>query len=164
VNDDPLRKALDSAYRYLARGPRSRIEVERRLRRKNYSDPVIRQTIRRLEEYRYIDDRTLARQWTRDRFLRRHWGPSRLRMELERKGIAREWAEEAVRELFEDRDEKTHAMELVAQRLKGRDLSDPKEYRRLFAYLLRRGYSPDVVQSVLRKMKKDSAISDERND
>jgi SOS response regulatory protein OraA/RecX len=85
-------------------------------------------------------------------------------MELERKGIAGDWIEEAVRELFKERDEKTHAMELVAQRLNGRGLSDPKEYRRLFAYLLRRGYSPDVVQGVLGKMKKDSAISDGRND
>ncbi|HTN44202.1 MAG TPA: regulatory protein RecX [Nitrospiria bacterium] len=164
MNEELLRKALDSAYRYLARGPRSRIEVERRLRQKNYSDPVIRKAIQRLEEYRYIDDRTLARQWTRDRVLRGHWGPLRLRMELERKGVAREWVEEAVRELFGERDEKTHATELAAQRLKGRGLRDPKDYRRLFAQLIRRGYSSDVAQSVLQKMKNDSEPSDERND
>jgi regulatory protein len=153
VNEALLRKALDSAYRYLARGPRSRIEVERRLRQKNFPDPVIHQVLRQLEEYRYLDDRALARQWARDRLTRRHWGPSRLRMELERKGIAREWTEEAVRELFVERDEKTHVMELVAQRLKGRGLRDPKEYRRLFAFLFRRGYSPDVIQGVLRSLK-----------
>ena len=156
MNEALLRKALDSAYRYLARGPRSRIEVERRLRQKNFPDPVIHQVLRQLEEYRYLDDRALARQWARDRLTRRHWGPSRLRMELERKGIAREWTEEAVRELFEERDEKTHVMELVAQRLKGRGLRDPKEYRRLFAFLFRRGYSPDVIQGVLRNLKKAS--------
>ncbi|MBI3595747.1 MAG: regulatory protein RecX [Nitrospirae bacterium] len=156
MGENLLKRALDSAYRYLARSPRSRIEVERRLRQKNYPDPVIRQVLQQLEEYRYIDDRALARQWARDRFARRHWGPSRLRMELERKGIAREWIEEAIRELFEERDEKTHAMELVAQRLRGRSLRDPKEYRRWFAYLFRRGYSPDVIQSVLGRMKENS--------
>jgi len=156
VDEEHLRKARDTAYRYLARGPRSRIEVERRLRQKNYSDSIIHQVLRHLEEYRYIDDRALARQWARDRLTRRHWGPSRLRMELERKGIAREWTEEALRELFEERDETAHATELVAQRLKGRGLRDPKEYRRLFGYLFRRGYAPDVIQSVLRKMKEGS--------
>jgi len=156
VDESLLKKALDSAYRYIARGPRSRIEVERRLRQKNYSDSIIHQVLRQLEEYRYLDDRALARQWARDRLTRRHWGPSRLRMELERKGIAREWTEEALRELFEERDETAHATELVAQRLKGRGLRDPKEYRRLFGYLFRRGYAPDVIQSVLRKMKEGS--------
>ena len=156
MDDRLLKRALDSAYRYLARGPRSRIEVERRLRQKNFPDPVIRQVLRQLEEYRYLDDRALARQWAQDRLTRRHWGPSRLRMELDRKGIAPEWTEEAVRELFEERDEKTHAMELAAQRLKGRGLRDPKEYRRLFDYLFRRGYSPDVIQGVLRSLKKAS--------
>ena len=156
MDEEHLRKARDTAYRYLARGPRSRIEVERRLRQKNYSDSIIHQVLRHLEEYRYIDDRALARQWARDRLTRRHWGPSRLRMELERKGIAREWTEEALRELFEERDETAHATELVAQRLKGRGLRDPKEYRRLFGYLFRRGYAPDVIQSVLRKMKEGS--------
>ena len=156
MDEEHLRKARDTAYRCLARGPRSRIEVERRLRQKNYSDSIIHQVLRHLEEYRYIDDRALARQWARDRLTRRHWGPSRLRMELERKGIAREWTEEALRELFEERDETAHATELVAQRLKGRGLRDPKEYRRLFGYLFRRGYAPDVIQSVLRKMKEGS--------
>ncbi|HET6464632.1 MAG TPA: regulatory protein RecX, partial [Nitrospiria bacterium] len=103
MDEEHLRKARDTAYRCLARGPRSRIEVERRLRQKNYSDSIIHQVLRHLEEYRYIDDRALARQWARDRLTRRHWGPSRLRMELERKGIAREWTEEALRELFEER-------------------------------------------------------------
>ena len=152
MNATLLSKALDSAYRYLARGPRSRFEVERRLRQKNFPDPVIHQVLRQLEEFRYLDDRALALQWARDRLTRRHWGPSRLRMELERKGIAREWTEEAIRELFEERDESTHAAELVAQRLKGRGLRDSKEYRRLFAYLFRRGYSPDVIQCVLRRL------------
>ena len=156
MNATLLSKALDSAYRYLARGPRSRFEVERRLRQKNFPDPVIHQVLRQLEEFRYLDDRALALQWARDRLTRRHWGPSRLRMELERKGIAREWTEEAIRELFEERDETVHAADLVAQRLKGRGLRDPKEYRRLYAYLFRRGYSPDVIQSVLRRLQKPS--------
>ncbi len=90
--------------------------------------------------------------------IRRHWGPSRLRIELERKGIAKEWIEEALRELFEEGDEETRAAELVALRLKVRGLHDPHEYRRLFAYLLRRGYTVDVIQTVLRRLKKDSGF------
>ncbi len=153
--DPLLKKALDAAYRHLARSPRSRYEVEQRLREKNHSETIIPQVIQKLESYGYLDDQAFARQWTRDRVTRRYWGPSRLRAELQRKGVAKEWIETAIRELFDEKDESALAMELVVQRLKGRGLRDPREYRRTFAYLLRRGYSPEVIQPVLRRMKED---------
>ncbi len=158
MDENLLKKALDAAYRHLARSPRSRNEVERKLLEENYPEPIIRQVIQRLEEHRYLDDQAFARQWARDRLTRRHWGPSRLRVELQRKGVAKEWIETSLRELFDEKDESVLAMELVVQRLKGRGLRDPREYRRTFAYLLRRGYSPDVIQTVLRRMKEESDL------
>jgi regulatory protein len=155
VDADGLRKALDSAYRFLARSPRTRLEVERRLREKSHPEPIILQVLRQLEEYRYIDDRALAGQWARDRIARRRWGPSRLRAELARKGIPNEWIEETLRELFEEKDEESRAAELIALRLKNGALSDPREYRRWSGFLFRRGYSPDVIRSVLRKFRTD---------
>lgn len=159
MDENLLKKALDAAYRYLARSPRSCTEVERRLREKKFPEPIIRQAIQRLEEYRYLDDRVFARQWAQDRLTRRYWGPSRLRVGLQRKGIAKEWIEEALRELFVEKNEEALAMELVVRRLKGHGLRDPREYRRSFAYLLRRGYSPDVVQAVLRRLNKESGLT-----
>ncbi|MBI3810982.1 MAG: regulatory protein RecX [Nitrospirae bacterium] len=156
MDENLLKKALDAAYRHLARSPRSCNELERKLREKNHPEPIIRQVIQRLEEYRYLDDRAFALQWARDRFSHRHWGPSRLRIELQRKGIAEEWIEEALRELFVNKDEVALVMDLVARRLKGRGLHDPREHRRTFAYLLRRGYSPDAIGTALRRLKKDT--------
>jgi regulatory protein len=161
VEEELLKKAKQAAYRHLARSPRSRVEVERRLREKGYPDPIVLLVIQQLEEYRYLDDKTFARQWARDRISRHHWGPSRLRIELERKGIAREWIEEALRELFVERDEESRVAELIGRRLKGRGLRDPREYRRCSDYLFRRGYSPEAIQSVLRRMKKDSEMTDD---
>ena len=158
-----LKKAMNSAYRQLARGPRSRIEVERRLREKRYPDPIVRRVIKTLEEYRYLDDRAFARQWARDRIARRHWGPSRLRGELQRKGIAQEWIEESLQELLSERDEETLAMELMTRRLKGRGALrhlNPRDRRRWFSYLLRRGYSVEVIQTVFRKIAKESEFVD----
>jgi regulatory protein len=152
-DEDRLKKALDSAYRYLARAPRSRLEIERRLREKSHPESIILQVLRQLEDKRYIDDRALAGQWARDRVARRRWGPSRLRAELARKGIPDEWIEEAIRELFDERDEESRAAELIALRLKNRALSGPREYRRWSGFLFRRGYSPDVIRSVLRKLR-----------
>ena len=161
MDEDLFKKAINAAYRCLARSPRSRIELERRLREKNHPEPIICQVIHRLEAYRYLDDQVFALQWAKDRLTRRGWGPSRLRIELKRKGIAKEWIEETLRELFEERDEETLAFDLITHRLKGRGLGDVREQRRWFSYLLRRGYSPDVIQTVLRRMKEDSEMMTE---
>ena len=158
MGEDLLKKAITAAYRHLARSPRSRNEVERRLREKNYPEPIIRQVIQRLEEYRYLDDQAFAKQWARDRMAHRRWGPLRLRIELQRKGIAKEWIEEALRELFGEKEEEARAAELIALRLKRCGLRDPREYRRCSDYLFRRGYSPDVIQAVLRRFKKDADL------
>jgi len=153
VDEELLKKAKQTAYRLLARSPRSRLEVERRLREKGYPEPIIQQVIQQLETFRYLDDKAFARQWARDRINRRGWGPSRLRIELQRRGIAGEWIEEALRDLLIERDEESRAAELIERRLKGRSLRDPREYRRCSDFLFRRGYSPDAIQTVLRRMR-----------
>lgn len=156
MDEDLFKKAMNSAYRTLARGPRSRIEVERRLREKNYPDPIVRRVIETLEEYRYLDDRAFAQQWARDRITRRQWGPSRLRIELQRRGIAREWIEDCLRELLKEGGEEEMAMAVMTRRLKGAGLHDPRDRRRWFSYLLRKGYSVEVIQAVFRKIERES--------
>jgi regulatory protein len=154
VNEAVLKRALDTAYRYLARTPRSRTEVENRLRGKTFPEPVIHKVIQQLLDYRYLDDPAFARQWARDRIARHRWGPSRLRMELKRKGIAGDRIEAVVRELLEEQDEVSRAADLMGRRLGGRRISEPREYRRSYAYLLRRGYSSDAIETVLRNFSK----------
>jgi regulatory protein len=159
VDQAVLKRALDTAYRYLARSPRSRTEVENRLRTKAFPEPVIRKVIQQLLDYRYLDDPAFARQWARDRIARHRWGPSRLRMELKRKGIAEGRIEAVVRELLEERNEVSRAADLMGRRLGGRSISDPREYRRSYAYLLRRGYSSEAIEAVLRNFSKPFEIS-----
>lgn len=143
---------MDAAYRLLARCPRSRLELEHRLRRKGVPEEEIRRVLERLEGFGYLGDRAFAGQWARDRVARHRWGPQRIRIELVRKGIAKEWIEEALRGIFEDQGEEAGAMELLSRRIKGPELSDPKSRRRWFGFLLRRGYSADVIGTVLRRL------------
>jgi len=154
VNEAVLKRALDTAYRYLARTPRSCTEVENQLRAKTFPEPVIHQVIQQLLDYRYLDDRAFAQQWVRARVAQHRWGPLRLRMELKRKGIAEDRIEAVVRELLDERDEVGRASDLMRRRLGGRRLSGPQEYRRSYAYLLRRGYSLDAIESALRILTK----------
>ena len=148
---------MNAAYRILARSPRSRFEMEHRLRRRCFPDPLIEKIIAYLLEYDYLNDRTFARQWIRDRMTHRYWGSLRLRDELHRKGVAKEWIEESLRDLLDEQGEKERAMELMARRLKGSGsvrLQDPRDRQRFFMVLRRRGYSVEVIQAVFRLIEK----------
>ena len=156
---------MAAAYRHLARSPRSRAEIERKLAAGAYPGPVIRRAVESLVSARYLDDFNFARQWSRDRAGRYGWGPSRLRAELQRKGIETESIEAALRETFSEKSEEDRARELLERQRsrRGLNLADPRERRRWFGYLFRRGYSPEVIRGVFRSferpgMEDDSAV------
>jgi len=151
VTESILEQALETAYQYLARIPRSCSEVENQLRRKGYPPSIIRRVIRQLLEFRYLNDEAFARQWARERVVRRHWGPLRIRSELVRKGIGKSQVDEVLQELLAEQDEVGRAAELLEGWLRGRPVSNPREYRRSYGYLFRRGYSTDVIETVLRR-------------
>ena len=162
LEEDLFKKGMDTAYRLLARCPRSRFEVEHRLRQRYYPNPLIEMIIEKLEKQGYLDDRVFARQWARDRMTHRYWGSLRLRDELQRKGVAKEWIEESLRELRGEQGEEERARELMARRTKrsgGSRKLDPRNRQRSFMYLRRRGYSVEVIQSVFRSIEKEGSLA-----
>ena len=59
--------ALEAAFRLLAYRPRSRVELERRLRRSNHSHGAIQAALTRCDELGYLDDQSFALSFVRDR-------------------------------------------------------------------------------------------------
>lgn len=153
--------AMEIAVHYLGTRPRTRWEVERRLRRAGAADAVIAATTERLSELGYLDDAAFAR-WLgeqRDRHAPR--GRRMIEAELRQRGVTREIIE-AYREehaaperVPEDEglpsDERSRAREALAGHLRGRPLpTDRKALQRVGMFLVRRGFDPDVVRSALR--------------
>ncbi|RPH34935.1 MAG: hypothetical protein EHM90_05215, partial [Chloroflexi bacterium] len=60
-------QAFEIAGRFLGTRPRSRWEVEQRLRRAGTDDPVIGDTLTRLERIGFVDDLAFARWWVEQR-------------------------------------------------------------------------------------------------
>ncbi|MCS6294228.1 MAG: RecX family transcriptional regulator, partial [Nitrospira sp.] len=74
------------AVRYLARWDRTVIQVEQFLLSKGASAPQAKQTISRLSDLRYLDDRAYAGRWVESRLARQPMGRERLLAELQAKG------------------------------------------------------------------------------
>jgi regulatory protein len=95
--------------RYLARWDRTVAQVEQFLRDKGASPAQAKQTIGRLSDLRYLNDRAYAERWIESRLARQPMGRERLKAELQARGIGEAVADQAIRESLREVDEETLA-------------------------------------------------------
>ena len=144
----------DRALRLLAFRSRSSADLRRRLKR-DVADAGagrVDRVIRALESRGFLDDAAHARSVTRSRVRSRGAASRRIEQELRRQGVAQDVAAEAISEVFADEavDEATVAQTVARKRAAQlADLPAPVRRRRLYGYLARRGYSPDVVRRAI---------------
>lgn len=146
-------KARAYAFLLLKYRQRSEQEIRERLSRKKFPEETIKETIVFLKEKKFIDDSLFARAWISER-LQKAFGPRRLAQELKLKGIEKQVIENNLREIKERYNESEIARELAVgrfNRLKNLDSQTAK--RRVYGYLLRRGFSPEIVIDVLNQFK-----------
>lgn len=156
MEEDRVAKANAKALDYLAHKPRTELEVRRKLRQREFEEPVIDRVIERLCERGYLDDAAYAEEYVRRRFSHKGYGPVRLQMELKQRGIDRHLAETAVEALFEDKDERAAARAKAEKRWPriAREKDLRKRRNKLYRYLKRRGYTYDTIQRVVDEMER----------
>jgi len=79
-------KALKYAVLLLKYRLRSEAEIAARLRRKEYSAPVIEEVLNRLKSYGYIDDQNFSRLFI-ESCLSKGWGSRRIALSLKKLGV-----------------------------------------------------------------------------
>jgi regulatory protein len=125
---------------------RSEAEIRDRLRRYGYAEETIEGALLRLRELGYLDDAEFAR--TKAREKGRRYGPQRVSAELKKSGVAEALAREVVEEEFAGRSEVREARS-AARRYNGR--GSDAQARRVYGFLVRRGYSVEVCAQVARE-------------
>ncbi len=138
-------KAREYAFFLLKFRLRSEKELFNRLRQKGFPEELCRDTINFLKDREFIDDRIFARNWVSGR-IKRPFGFKRIRQELSLRGVDKQVIEEALNSAKENYDESGIVRELARQRfsrLKG--VQRHKARQRVYAYLTRRGFSPDLI-------------------
>ncbi len=140
-------EALQYAFLLLSYKARTVSELKQRLTRKGFSPDIISHALQRLAELKMIDDAGFARRFAEDRINVGHKGKWRVRGELLKRGVAKEHIEDA---LATAPDEKTAAREVAEKYLsRNRRLEPDVLKRRLYAFLARRGFSPDTIRHVI---------------
>jgi regulatory protein len=151
--------AMEIAVHFLGSRPRTRWELERRLRRAGASDEVIEATLQRLARLGYVDDLAFARWWAEQRDRHAPRGRRMVEAELRQRGVPRE-----VLERFREEDpqsvgetaglpstEAERAQVALARHLRGRPPPDDRAaLQRLGQFLIRRGFDPETARTALR--------------
>jgi regulatory protein len=152
---------MEMAARFLATRPRTRWELERRLRRGGVDDEVLAATLERLGQLGYVDDAAFARWWGEQRDRHAPRGHRLIEAELRQRGVPRDVIElyrgthAAPERTAEDEglpaDEPDRAREALDRHLRGRPMpTDAKALQRIGMYLMRRGFDSDIVRATIR--------------
>ncbi len=150
---DEGKRALASALRILTRRDLSVAELTRRLKDRGISDTLVEQTVARLEESGYLDDRRFARQWCESAIRNgKGYGP-RLRQDLARQGVPAEIVADLLASMAVEYDEMETLTTLISRKFSGFDpvSASDREKRRVMQYLQRRGFSPAVIFQAFRE-------------
>ena len=148
-------QAKQMAINFLSYRPRSRYEVAKKLRQEKIPSDVVEETISGLTRSALLDDYDFARRYARDLVLKKPIGILRLKNKLYEKGINRQIIDEILKEHNSKESQISAAKEVLKRKVKLsanalEKLDVIKRKKRLFDFLLRRGFSTDIAKETLR--------------
>ncbi len=134
----------------LARRELSELQIRQRLARKGHAPDAIEDAIERLRRERAIDDERVAEAIARTETSVRRHGRLRVRMQIERAGIAKATAKQAVDQAFDAIDDDALIESSLSKRLRGREtIADDREFERLYRYLVGQGFESERALKAL---------------
>jgi len=149
---DSQQKILDVALNLLSFRMRSKAELMRRLKRKNFNEDGIYAVMKKLESKGYIDDQNFALVFAREKVRRKLIGPVALRSEFSVHGLDPDIVEYTLKKTYDEISEHTLMDQLLAKRKV--PLNEPlnlKEKQNAVNTLRNKGFSWDRIQEILVK-------------
>ena len=152
-----LEAAKQKAYRLLSLRPHSEKELEKKLREKGFPAVVVKETLEKLHDLKYLNDASFAASWARNLAVNKLWGNRKIVAGLREKGISAEAIDEAVEKSREELPEEEAIEVLIKKKAAKRKMSalDFKEKRKIFQALMGRGFPPGLILNKLGRIKKE---------
>jgi len=151
---DLARRCYDAALRLISLRPRSEKEIRDRLTRRGFAPADVESTVNRLKESNLINDEEFARFWIENRETFKPRSRRLLKQELRSKGLDTALISGMTGEL--DEGEAAYRAGLAkARSLRHTDYSVFRQ--KLGGYLQRRGFSYNLINSVVRRLWQETA-------
>ena len=154
-NASALALLKGKALEILSRRPLSAKELNDKLIQKGADPKSASACVRWLLDQRLLDDESYAAAVARH-YAARGYGPGRIRQELSRRGVPRDYWDEALGQ----RPDNTEKIDkLIAARL--HDPEDRDEVRKVTAALFRRGFGWDEIRAALARFSAEAEAEDD---
>ncbi len=152
IHSEIQKEAKEQSLRFLSYRMRSEKEVRDKLKSKGFAKDIIEKVIEDLKRVSLLDDYEFASAWIRDRLSNNPRGKALLKQELYKKGIKQEIIEKTLKEyLADEARELGLAKKLLDKRIKRYENLEPNvAKRRMSDFLLRRGFSYDIVKQAIK--------------
>lgn len=149
-------KAKAYAYKLISKRLYTEYEISEKLKKREFSPPVIRQVLNELRDYNYVNDLEFARLWIKTRLRLKPKGERLLRLELIKRGITKDTANQALAEVLKDYSQEALALNLAKRRIERLKLETSlKTRRKIFSFLQRRGFSSAIIFRALKQIFKN---------
>ena len=148
------RKTFDRAVNLLTYKPRSIVELRTRLMEKEWTNSaIVEEVIQKLEGYGYLNDGQFAKDFAASQLRGKPIGKRVLKQKLIMKKLDKETVEAAIDATFEETPESEVIERAVAKRLRLKGKPETREdTKKFYDYLLRQGFSYDLVSSKMREI------------
>jgi len=151
INEE-RKRAKDRALKFLSYRDRSEKEIRTKLKDVGYDENIIEWVIGELQRLKFLDDERFAQSFAQTQMITRPAGEYLLKRELKQKGVTEELIEQTIEKTYQEKDQFSVALELAQQRKRRyKDIDEIKAKKRVSDFLLRRGFSWDVVAEVMER-------------
>jgi len=149
LESDTGKKALNKALILLGKRAYTINQIRQKLEKKNYPNEIVEAVIKYCLEMGYLNDQEYVRQWISMHNRIKPIGRKRILYELKLKGVDKEIILTCLNDLFTDEQEYQLAISLIKKKI-GHNLKiDGDSYKKLYRFLLRRGFSHSIAIKVL---------------
>jgi regulatory protein len=164
INPEKARqKTFDRAVNLLAFKPRSIAELRERLLEKQWTtEEIVDSVLDKLKEYNYLNDEQFAKSVAASQIRQKPIGKRVLKQKLTLKKLDKETIETALEAAFEETPEAEIIERAIEKRLRIKGRPETREdAKKFYDYLLRQGFSYDLVSSKMRELNSRDFSEDE---
>ncbi len=160
--EEELFSAKEKALLFLSARDHSKKEIEIKLKKKNFSEKIIRIAINYLSEKKYLDDRKFAEKYFLHAIENTKKSRNKIRFDLLKKGIKGELIEYVFKKYSSEENELKKAMDLVLKKKKqlesGKKFNEKEIKTKIMAHLAYKGFEYDIIKKALDVLKQNQQL------
>lgn len=142
--------AKDKVLSYLTSRSKSKKEIVLYLKKRSFSEKIIKEILDYCEEMNLIDEEDFAEKYVRE-LARKRKGPYFIRQKLIEKGISMDNFDEYIRQIYSKDEIETNIEYLIEKKMKSlKKIEINVAKGKILNYLLRLGYVYDDIKKVLK--------------